>query len=70
MTVGCYYCPYCAGVRSPQCICTEDCGARGDAAFGHACDKAPPDVRAEWLRSTGLYSEEEITRQTGGGAGR
>ena len=59
-------CPYCRGVRA-QCTCTEDCGARPDAYLniGHTCPKAPAEVRAEWLRSTGLYSEEEIARETG-----
>ena len=55
-------CPYCRGMRT-LCACTEDCGARA-ADHGHVCPKAPADVRAAWLRSTGLYSEEEIAQRT------
>ena len=59
-------CWYCQGARSP-CTCTEDCGARPEPAPGssHVCWKAPAGVRAEWLRGTGLYSEEEIARRVG-----
>jgi hypothetical protein len=54
-------CGYCAGYRDPNCTCATDCGARQDD-HGHVCGHAPPEVIAEWLRSTGLYSEEEIAR--------
>lgn len=60
-------CGYCLGERSP-CDCAEDCGARPDGIYNcHVCPEASPEVVAEWLRSTGLYSEDEITRRTGGG---
>lgn len=59
-------CGYCRGTRQP-CTCTEDCGARPEeSGNSHVCGKAPAEVRAEWLRGTGLYSEEEIARRTGG----
>ncbi len=58
-----YNCGYCQGTRG-LCNCTEDCGAR-EADQGHVCPKAPPEVVATWLRSTGMYSEEEIARSTG-----
>ncbi len=54
-------CEYCRGTRG-ACTCIDDCGAR-EADHGHVCPKAPAAVRAEWLRSTGLYSEEEIARR-------
>ena len=53
-------CWYCAGARA-LCTCLADCGARAEDA-GHVCPKAPPEVRAAWLRSTGMYSEEAIER--------
>jgi hypothetical protein len=59
-------CLYCKGARA-LCTCTEDCGARPDESLtgnSHVCGKAPPEVIAEWLRSTGFYSEEEIARLT------
>lgn len=55
-------CEYCSGYRCP-CTCAEDCGARA-SDNGHVCPKAPADVRAGWLRATGLYSEHEIKRLT------
>lgn len=55
-------CEYCRGVRNPFCTCEADCGARATEDAGHVCGKAPPEVIAAWLRSTGLYSEEEIAR--------
>ncbi len=54
-------CFYCRGGRS-LCTCMEDCGAREADSGGHVCQRAPADVRAAWLRRTGLYSEEEIAR--------
>lgn len=60
-------CGYCLGERSP-CDCTTDCGARPGGFYNsHVCPKAPPEVVADWLRGTGMYSEDEIARRTGGG---
>lgn len=55
-------CDYCAGYRCPVCTCKADCGARAQDA-GVVCGKAPVEVRREWLRATGLYSEAEILRR-------
>ncbi len=60
-------CWYCRGARA-LCTCAEDCGARPDESLtgnSHVCGKAPAEVIAGWLRSTGLYSEDEIAQSTG-----
>ncbi len=54
-------CWYCKGARS-MCTCIVDCGARQED-YGHVCARSPQKVRQAWLRSIGLYTEEE-TRET------
>lgn len=54
-------CDYCLGLRCP-CSCTSDCGARPGLRSSY-CPKAAGYV--EYLRSTGLYSEDELARMEG-----
>lgn len=54
-------CSYCRGERSPRCMCETDCGARPDGIYNiHWCPRS--DGYGDYLRGTGLYSEEEIVR--------
>jgi hypothetical protein len=58
-------CGYCRGQRCP-CTCSEDCGARAGEFTGAHCPRAEGYV--DWLRSTGLYSEQELSRLADRGA--